>query len=142
MLDEELEQMGYIEDTVTGFLEKKSEKNSKPQFNPMEKTAFLKALKTHGNQSKAAHDLGFSYKIVAWHLRKDLIFNEAFQETLLEMRHKLEGELYKAGVEGRSKEAKMWLESHFPSDYRPSQKQQPKKDKKNTEIDRLYDSSL
>lgn len=142
MLDEELKQMGYIEDTVTGFLEKILEKNENPAFNAKEKTAFLKALKTHGNQSKAAHDLGFSYKEVQWHLRKDLIFKEAFEETLLEMRHRLEGELYKAGLEGNAREAKMWLESHFPSDYRPSQKKEAKKDKKHSEIDDLYDRSL
>lgn len=107
---------GYKQDSATGFLEK-AEKNS---FNAREKTAFLKALKSHGNQSKAAHDLGYSYEVLELHLRKDLIFNKAFRATLLEMRHLLEGAMYTAGVQGKSKDAETWLKAHFPETYKPS----------------------
>ncbi len=125
---------GYSVDSVTGFMETAD----KSGFNPKDKTAFLRALKTHGNQSKAAHDLGFSYRIVAEHLRKDLIFNEAFQEALLEMRHKLESELYKAGIAGKSKDALVWLGAHFPADY-GTKKQAPPKKTSNQEVDNLFE---
>lgn len=124
----------FKRDPATGFLES-SEENA---FNARKKTAFLKNLKMHGNQSKAAHDLGHSYKIVAEALRKDLIFKEAFDETLLEMRHKLEAELYKGGLGGRSKDALSWLTAHFREDYGPARKDKPKK-VNNQEIDSLYD---
>lgn len=121
-------------DSVTGFLEDKMPEGIKAKH----KTAFLKALKTHGNQSKAAHDLGFSYRILELHLRKDLIFKEAYEETLLEMRHKLEGELYKTGLMGKSKEALSWLSAHFPLEYGPVKKQQPSKKDNSQEIDKLF----
>lgn len=146
MLDEELEKMGYIVDSVTGFLQKNLQKTenvgSVHIFNPREKTAFLKALKTHGNQSKAANDLGYRYSEVQWHLRHDVGFREAFEETLLEMKHELEGKLYKSGLMGRSKEAKIWLDAHFPAEYKASGKPAPKKDKKDALIDDLYNKSL
>lgn len=137
MIDEDLAKSGYFEDDATHFLAKKSQE---PCFNPKEKTAFLKLLKTNGNQSKSARDLGFSYREVEWHLRKDLIFKQAFEETLLEMRHKLEGELYKAGLSPRgSREAKMWLECYFPDEYGPRKKKEVKTtDKASEEIDNLY----
>lgn len=106
----------YTQDSATGFLEK-NEKNS---FNAREKTAFLKAFKNHGNQSKAMHDLGYKYDVLEFHLRKDLIFNKAFRETLLEMRHLLESAMYTAGVNGKSKDAETWLKAHFPETYKPS----------------------
>lgn len=143
MLDEELEKMGYIEDKVTGFLVKNLEKNpGENTLLPRHKTLFLKSLKTHGNQSKAAHDMGFPYSEILWHIQKDLVFQEAYRATLLEMRHKLEGELYLAGLDGKSREAKIWLEAHFPAEYKASNKPLVKKDKKDTEIDNLYDKSL
>ncbi len=120
--DDELS--GYSKDSVTGFLEK-AEKNS---FGAREKTAFLKAFKTHGNQSKAMHDLGYSYAVLEFHLRKDLIFNRAFQETLLEMRHLLESAMYTAGVSGKSKDAETWLKAHFPETYKPSAAKRPKRE--------------
>ncbi len=124
----------FVQDKATGFLESREE----GAFNAKAKTSFLKALKIHGNQSKAAHDLGFSYKNVADALRKDLIFNEAFQETLLEMRHKLESELYKAGIAGKSKDALVWLSAHFPNDYGTKKTAVPKKPS-NQEIDSLFE---
>lgn len=114
----------WHQDTVTGYLES----SDVGAITPKQKTQFLKALKTHGNQSKAAHDLGFSHRIIALHLRKDLIFKEAYEETLLEMRHKLESALYQAGIGGKSKEALSWLSAHFPLEYGPVKKQQPKKE--------------
>lgn len=135
MIDKALESLGFSECPITGFLQNAN----REWFNPKEKTAFLKALKMHGNQSKAAHDLGFPFPIVAWHLRKDPRFLEAFQETLLEMKHRLEGELYKAGLGGKSKEAKIWLEAHFPEDYRATGGKGPKKTKDDGRLDSLYE---
>jgi len=137
MIDADLEKLGYSIDSATGFLEKKQGEN---EFNPKQKTAFLKAMKTHGNQSKAAHDLGFSFKIIEWHLRKDLIFNEAYKETLLEMRHLLEGELYQAGLNGKSREANLWLSAHFPETYKAGAKA-ANKAPKNDHLDKLYEES-
>jgi hypothetical protein len=135
--------IGYEIDETTGFLVKKFEKNSGENvFLPKHKNSFLKALKTHGNQSKAAHDLGFPYSEIQFHLQKDKVFQEAFTQTLLEMRHKLEGELYRAGLGGKSREAKIWLEAHFPAEYKASNKPLAKKDKKDSTIDDLYDKSL
>jgi hypothetical protein len=106
---------------ITGYLEDL-------EFTPKAKTAYLKALKSHGNQSKAAHDLGISYRTVQTHLAKDPVFRDGYAETLLEMRHKIEGELYKKGLErGGSKEAKMWLEAHFPEDFGKKLPAKPKK---------------
>ena len=140
MLDEELEKMGYIVDSVTGFLQKNSEKNSKPEFNPKEKTAFLKRLQIHGNQSKAADEVGVSFQEVEFHIRKDLIFKEAFRATLLKMRHSLEGKLYQAGMEGKSKEALAWLASYFKEDYTPARVNKHNKEKDTSEIDRLFNA--
>ena len=132
----DLKKLGYSQDFATGFIDKKDNLDG---FKPIHKTKFLKALKIHGNQSKAAHDLGFSYKIVEWHLRKDLKFNEAFQETLLEMKHALEGRLYEQGIKtGGVKQAQMWLVAHFPEDYVvKNRKPQPKSNV--NEIEALYE---
>lgn len=129
---------GYIRDNVTGFLES-GEKNT---FNAYEKTKFLKAFKIHGNQSKAARDLGYSFEIIELHLRKDLIFNKAFKTTLLEMRHDLEATLYTAGLDGDGRKAKIWLDVHFPADYKPSARTAPKKDKDTSVMDALYSKAI
>jgi len=145
VIDEELEKMGYIEDNATGFLEQKNTKNNDLNgsipFNAKDKTQFLKALKNHGNQTKAADDLGISVKILKWHLRKDLKFNEAFHETLLEMRHKIEGELYVAALEGKTREAKLWLEAMFPEEFKRGPVGRAPKGQ-NSAVDKLYQDSL
>lgn len=133
-LSETLRLKGFILDKVTGFLEN-TDKNF---FNPKDKTSFLKAFKTHGNQSKAAHDLGFPYKIIEWHLREDKAFYEAYRETLIEMKHNLEGKLFTKGLQGNSKDAKLWLETNFPEEYKPVAGKSLKKDNKKT-IDDLYE---
>lgn len=132
-MDEELKQLGYFEDPATGFLDKK-EKNT---FGAFEKTKFLKALKVHGNQSKAAHDLGYSIRVIDLHLRKDLVFKQAHEETLLEMRHEIEGDLYTAGLAGNAKKAQMWLQAFFPETYKPTSRPVTKKDDTSA-IDALY----
>lgn len=132
------ELIGYIADSATGFLEK----NEKNTFNAYEKTKFLKALKTHGNQSKAARDLGYNFEIIELHLRKDLIFNKAFKRTLLEMRHDLESTLYVAGLDGDGRKAKIWLDVHFPADYKPNARTAGKKEKDTSVIDALYDKAI
>lgn len=123
----------WKQDSVTGFLESKTHGT----ISPYHKTAFLKALKINGNHTEAAHKIGFSFRIIQQHLNYDSIFREAYQDTLLEMRHKLESELYKAGLGGKSKEALSWLSAHFPAEYGPVKKQQPKK-----EIDKDLDHLL
>jgi len=132
------ELIGYIADTATGFLEK----NEKNTFSAYEKTKFLKALKLHGNQSKAARDLGYSFDIIELHLRKDLIFNKAFKQTLLEMRHDLESTLYTAGLDGDGRKAKIWLDVHFPEAYKPGARTVPKKERDTSVIDDLYDKAV
>ena len=120
---------------VTGFLIDDTED---PIFEPHHKTAFLKALKRHGNQSKASDDLGFPFKIILKHLAKDLIFKERYEETLLEMRHAIEGKLYSKGLKnGGGREAKMWLEAHFPDDYAPASKKPARKEKENPLLEGL-----
>lgn len=133
-MDEQLTQLGYFEDPVTGFLEKK-EKNS---FGPREKTAFLKEFKRTGNQSKSAHSLGYEFETVEWHFRNDRIFNRAFQAVLMELRHELEGDLLSRARKGGSKEAQMWLQAHFPETYKASASKQPKKNDSSAVIDDLY----
>ncbi len=112
--DDEL--TGYTADPATGFLEK-AEKNS---FGARAKTAFLKDLKKTGNQSKSLRDLGFTNEDFDFALRKDLIFKKAYNNTLLEMRHDLEGDLYVSGLAGDTKKAQMWLQAFFPETYKPS----------------------
>ncbi len=107
---------GYAQDPATGFLEK-AEKNS---FGARVKTAFLKDLKKTGNQSKSLRDLGFTNEDFDVALRKDLIFKKAYLNTLLEMRHDLEGEMYTAGLNGDAAKARLWLQAHFPETYKPA----------------------
>ncbi len=113
----------YIADPATGFLEK-NEKNS---FNAREKTAFLKDLKKTGNQSKSLRDLGKTNEEFDLALRKDLIFNKAYRNTLLEMRHEIEGHLYTSALAGKTKEAHLWLQAFFPETYKPSASRKPTK---------------
>lgn len=117
-------------DSVTGFLE--------GEFTPKHKTAFLKAFKKHGNQTKAANDLGIRFRLVKQALETDKEFKESFEETLLEMRHALEGALYQAGLGGRSKEAIQWLQAHFREDYGAYKKAKPNKSSKDEDLERLY----
>ncbi len=125
----------YSVDPATGFLEK-NEKNS---FSPMEKTKFLKDFKRTGNQTKCAHDLGYSFRVIEEHLRKDLAFKRAFEEVLLEMRHEIEGELYSKALNGKTKEAHLWLQAHFPEIYKPSAVRPAKKEASNPVVDALYE---
>lgn len=106
----------YTRDSATGFLEK-LEKNA---FNAREKTAFLKDLKRTGNQSKSLDKLGTTNEQFDLALRKDLSFNKAYRNTLLEMRHEIEGNLYTSALEGKTKEAHLWLQAFFPETYKPS----------------------
>ncbi len=103
-------------DPATGFLEK-NEKNS---FGPREKTAFLKDLKRTGNQSKSLDQVGATNEDFDLALRKDLTFNRAYRNTLLQMRHDIEGNLYTAAIDGKAKEALLWLQAFFPETYKPS----------------------
>ncbi len=103
-------------DPATGFLEK-NEKNS---FGPREKTAFLKDLKRTGNQSKSLDRLGVTNELFDFALQKDLTFKRAYRNTLLEMRHDIEGDLYTGALEGDTKKAQMWLQAFFPEVYKPS----------------------
>jgi hypothetical protein len=49
-----------------------------------------------------------------------LKFNRAYRNTLLEMRHDIEGNLYQAALAGKAKEALLWLQAFFPETYKPS----------------------
>lgn len=107
---------GFVADAATGFLEK----NEKTPFGAREKTAFLKDLKSTGNQSKSLDKVGARNEDFDLALRKDLIFNKAYRNTLLEMRHDLEGDMYTSGLAGDAKKAQMWLQAFFPETYKPS----------------------
>ncbi len=107
---------GFVADPATGFLEK----NEKNPFGAKEKTAFLKDLKKTGNQSKSLDQVGVTNEQFDFSLRKDLIFNKAYRNTLLEMRHEIEGNLYTAALAGKAKEALLWLQAFFPETYKPS----------------------
>lgn len=137
-MDEQLTQLGYFEDPVTGFLEKK-EKNS---FSPREKTAFLKEFKRTGNQTKCAHALGYEFETIEWHFRNDQAFNKAFHAVLLELRHEIEGEMLAQARKGKSKEAMMWLQAHFPETYKPSANKGTKKPDNSAFIDALYRKAI
>ncbi len=120
--DDELS--GYLADPATGFLEK----NKNNSFGAFEKTKFLKLLKKTGNQSKSLGDVGCVNEEFDFALRKDLIFKKAYANTLLEMRHELEGDLYVSGLAGNPKKAQMWLQAFFPETYKPSAAKRPKRE--------------
>ncbi len=111
-----LETNEYIADPATGFLEK-NEKNS---FGAFEKTRFLKDLKKTGDQSKILDSLGCTNEEFDFAMRKDVVFKRAYANTLLEMRHKIEGHLYTSAIAGKTKEAHLWLQAFFPETYKPS----------------------
>lgn len=121
-------------DPATGFIEK----NDKNSFGPREKTAFLKDLKRTGNQSRCLDKLGCTNADFDEALRKDLVFNRAYRNTLLEMRHELEGDLYTAGLDGDAKKAMAWLQAFFPEVYKPGAARSTKKDKDTSVLDALY----
>lgn len=124
-------------DPATGFLEK----NKNFLFGAREKTAFLKHLKKTGNQSRSLDLLGVTNEEFDFHLQKDLVFNKAYRNTLLEMRHELEGNLYTAGLNGSAKEAQMWLQAFFPEVYKPSASKAPKRDRGDDTINALYEKA-
>lgn len=117
---------------VTGFLENNVSSKAK--------TAFLKLFKTIGNQSAAADRQGFTWTEIEEELRKDLIFNKAYQEVLLQMKHELEGILYCKAISRKdTKSALMWLSAKFPEEYRAGAKKKEKKDNKEALFDSLLD---
>ncbi len=120
--DDEL--TGYAVDPATGFLEK----NKNNSFGAFEKTKFLKDLKRTGNQSKCLDSLGCTNAEFDFALRKDLIFKKAYNNTLLEMRHEIEGHLYTAALAGKAKESLLWLQAFFPETYKPSAAKRPKRE--------------
>ncbi len=106
----------FVADPATGF----HEKNKNNSFGAFEKTRFLKDLKRTGNQSKCLDQVGATNEEFDLALRKDLSFKRAYHNTLLEMRHEIEGKLYGAALAGKSKEAHIWLQAFFPETYKPS----------------------
>lgn len=121
-------------DKVTGYLENNEESGIKP----IHKTAFLKSLKTTGNQSSAASRLGFTWAEMEAELGKDLKFKQAYDATLLEMKHQLESILFMRAIEKKdAKTAVLWLQAKFPSEYRAGAKQVGKKDNKENLFDNL-----
>lgn len=110
-------------DSATGYINP-----SKPsEIKVWEKTAFLKAYRTHGDITAAATKLGYKGSDFLKQLKIDKKFNEDFIENKLDMKHELEGLMFqKALTDNGHKERLTWLETQFPEEY-GKKKVEPKK---------------
>lgn len=136
MADNELLNLGYSVDPVTGFLEKADD-----PLNPRVKTAFLKAFKRSGDATASIEELSVSNLALEQHLKYDEAFRKALHSVRLAMKHRLEGLLFKSGLQPNGHRDRVkWLEKNFPEEYGPKAKGFPK-EKKKTALDVLWDES-
>lgn len=100
------------------------------------KESFLEALKTLGNEAKAAKFAGFSNRILSTHKRADRRFREDWELTLQEMANNLEGVMYLNAQQPKGTLDRFgWLRAHFPKKW--GKYQEENKDVKKT-IDDLW----
>lgn len=119
---------------VTGYLESLDGKGIQPKH----LTAFLKAFKKSGDKTKAIEFQGFRFTELEWHLTNDTAFKNDYRETLLAMKHELEGLMYENAFKSSGhRERQSWLETNFPDEY--GKKALPKGQKNKSKLDTLLD---
>lgn len=119
---------------TTGFLESVDGTGIQPKH----KTAFLKNFKKSGDKTKAIEAQGFTFGELEWHLTNDATFKTNYRETLLAMKHELEGLMYENAFKASGhRERLAWLETNFPEDY--GKKALPKGQKQKSKLDTLLD---
>lgn len=119
---------------VTGYLESLTNTGIQPKH----KTAFLKAFKKSGDKTKAIEYQGFTFTDLEWHLQNDAVFKRHYRDTLLAMKHELEGLMYENAFKSSGhRERRTWLETNFPEDY--GKKAVPKGQKQKSKLDILLD---
>jgi hypothetical protein len=113
-------------DDATGFLIDPAD-----TFEPRLKTALLKAYKKTGDLSASADALGINNLTVEHHLEIDKAFNAALHSAELEMKHSLEGMMFRDGNKAGGQRARMaWLQAKFPQEYGTKGRGRPDKDQK------------
>ncbi len=136
MPQDELNLDYWVVDERTGYL---VNPNNLRSITPAHKEAFLAAMLKLGNESEAAQSCGFSTRILAAHKRADKKFREDFQDTLLKMKHILEGVMFiRAQNANGYMDRITWLRHHYPKEYDPKFIS-PTKDNKKV-IDDLWNS--
>lgn len=119
---------------VTGYLQQKGGHGIQPKH----KTAFLKAFKKSGDKTKAIEFQGFRFTDLEWHLTNDTVFKNDYRETLLAMKHELEGLMYENAFKATGhRERQAWLETNFPDEY--GRKAVPKGAKSKSRLDTLLE---
>lgn len=103
-----------ITDNVTGYLVPEDGTGIQSKH----KSGFLKAFLKSGDKSRAADSQGFTYSEFETQLELDSKFKDDYRETLLRMKHELEGMLYQnAFSKSGQKDRLLWLQQHYPEEY-------------------------
>lgn len=118
-------------DPVTGFLKMIDSQ----QMEPRQKTLFLKTFRSGGDEGAAADKALVPLNTVKLHLQKDPVFQQAYKDTLVEMKHEIEGKMFRTGKIATGH--RLWLERYFPEEYVSKRFLEKKKPKKETAVDRL-----
>lgn len=125
---------GYKVCEVTGYLESLDGKGISPRI----KTAFLKSFKKTGDKTRSIESQGFRYSELEWHLQNDHRFQYDLKETLLAMKHEIEGVMFTQALENRGDASRReWLQVNFPEEY--VKKALPKGQKQKSRLDGLLD---
>lgn len=126
-MDQNLENV----DPVTGYLQIVDSQLMAAK----QKTLFLKDLQRNGDESAAADKAGVTHAVVKLHIKNDPLFNKAYKDTLLSMKHEIEGKMFRSGKIATGH--KLWLERYFPEEYVSKRFLEKKKPKQETAVDRL-----
>ena len=97
--------------------------NPQPEakFQPKQKQEFLQLFRECGDPAFIMNQFGFKVSVFNNHLKFDKKFKEDYEEMLLEMKHELEGTMFKnARQSGGYRDRMKWLEKNFPQEYSPA----------------------
>lgn len=125
----------YKKCDVTGYLERLDGKGISPRI----KTAFLKSFKKTGDKTRSIESQGYRYSELEWHLQHDAQFAQDLKETLVAMKHEIEGVMFTQALENRGDASrKEWLQVNFPDEY-IKKTGLPKGQKQKSRLDGLLD---
>lgn len=103
-----------ITDPVTGYIVNADGTGIQSRH----KTGFLKHFRKSGDKTRAADSQGFRYVLFEEQLKTDKQFKSDYEDTLLAMKHELEGLMFEqASGKSGQKDRLLWLQKNFPGEY-------------------------
>jgi len=109
-----MEPTKQITDATTGYLVNEDGTGIQSKH----KSGFLKAFRKTGDKTRAADAQGFRYVEFEWHLNNDPKFQSDYKDTMLAMKHEIEGPMFeKALTANGQKEREKWLAVNYPGEY-------------------------